>query len=107
MSGAIAHHEEAERQNKEFNAVLRGARQAGWLSFRPDLEGKLVSCDREKWCRTLIEGTDRPGLNCGTNLYQALRSPSMQLFHAVFSEDTYPPGCYNALKGRWRPSRAL
>jgi hypothetical protein len=56
---AIAHHEEAERQNKEFNAVLRGARQAGWLSFRPDLEGKLVSCDREKWCRTLIEGTDR------------------------------------------------
>ena len=56
---AIVHHEEAVSQNKENRAVLRAARQGGWLSFRPDIEGKLVSCEDEKWCRTLIEGSDR------------------------------------------------
>ena len=56
---AIVHHEEAVRQNKENRSVLRAARQGGWLSFRPDIEDKLVSCENEKWCRTLIEGSDR------------------------------------------------
>ena len=56
---AIVHHEEAVSQNKKNRAVLRAARQGGWLSFRPDIEDKLVSCEDEKWCRTLIEGSDR------------------------------------------------
>jgi hypothetical protein len=56
---AIAHHEEAVRQNEVNNAVLRAGRQGGWLSYRPNLEGKLVSCDKQKWARSLNEGTDR------------------------------------------------
>ena len=56
---ALAHHDEAVIQNRDNNAVLRAARQAGWLSFRPDHEGKLVSCDNERWCRGLLEGSDR------------------------------------------------
>ena len=62
VQAALSMHAQMVAQNQQEETVLRTARQAGWLHYRPNLEtGKLDLASEQEWAKKFPEGSDRVG----------------------------------------------
>ena len=62
MSAANAMHRNTVDRNLKEEVVLKTARRAGWLQFRPNCNScRLEETDSQSWTQNMPQGSDRVG----------------------------------------------